>query len=183
MNVDVMAANDVQGPSTELRVVPFAASMRAHFYRLNAQWLEKYFSIEAFDRRMLNDPETHVLEPGGAIFFAQRGNDVIGTCALLQESPGVFELSKMGVDESFQGQGAGRRLLQAAIAEFHHRQGRELFLESSSRLTTALSMYARAEFVMQPGTRAGSKYQRADVYMIYQPADRTGLNARAAAAG
>ena len=109
---------------------------------------------------------------------AMQPGEVIGTCALLQESPGVYELSKMGVDETFRGMGAGRRLLAAAIEEFHRRGGKELFLESNSRLKTALRMYEQAGFVMQPTVRSGSHYERADVYMVYQPA-----RARAARAG
>jgi GNAT superfamily N-acetyltransferase len=163
-------ADDAQTTSTVVEIVPFHASLRTHFYRLNAQWLEKHFHIEDIDCRLLGDPETYVLQPGGAIFFARLGDQIIGTCALLRESAGVYELSKMGVDESFRGRGAGRRLLNAAVAEFHRRDGQMLFLESSSLLTTALRMYEQVGFVMQPAIRAGSHYQRADVYMVYQPA-------------
>lgn len=115
-------------------------------------------------------PEQAVLAPGGAIFFARLGDEVMGTCALLCESPGVYELSKMAVDESFQGLGAGRRLLEAAIVEFHRRGGHTLFLESNSKLKTALQMYRRAGFVMQSSVRADSHYARADGYMVYAPA-------------
>ena len=152
-----------------LEIVPYAPVLREHFYRLNAQWLERHFRIEDIDRAVLGEPERYILQPGGAIFFARLGEDVIGTCALLQESPGVFELTKMGVDETFRGLGAGKRLLEACIAEFHGRNGRTLFLESNSRLQTAVRMYEKAGFVMQPSVRAGSHYERADVYMIYRP--------------
>ena len=155
--------------STTLEIIPFESSLREHFYRLNAQWLEKHFRIEDIDRVMLGDPERYVLEPGGAIFFARHGADIIGTCALLLESPGVYELSKMGVDEAYRGLGAGRLLLDACIAEFHRRQGSTLFLESNSVLTTALRMYEKAGFAKQPTIRSGSHYERADVYYIYQP--------------
>ena len=154
--------------ATPLEIVPFEPALREHFYRLNAQWLERHFRIEDIDRQVLSDPERHILQPGGAIFFARLGEDVIGTCALLQESPGVFELTKMGVDETFRGLGAGKRLLDACIAEFHRREGRTLFLESNSRLQTALRLYEKAGFVMQPSVRPGSHYERADVYMIYK---------------
>jgi ribosomal protein S18 acetylase RimI-like enzyme len=154
-------------PAPEVRIVPFEPALREHFYRLNAQWLERHFVIEEIDRQMLGDPESWVLAPGGAIFFAMLGDEVIGTCALLHESPGVYELSKMGVDEGRRGHGAGRKLLDAAIAEFHRRGGTRLFLESNSALTTALGMYERAGFVMQPAIREGSHYARADVYMVY----------------
>jgi DNA-binding MarR family transcriptional regulator/GNAT superfamily N-acetyltransferase len=152
-----------------LEIVPYEPRFAGDFYRLNAQWLERYFRLEDIDRQMLSDPERYVLAPGGALLFATLGGQAIGTCALLQEAPGVYELSKMCVDESFQGLGAGRQLLDAAIAEFHRRGGRELFLESNSRLRTALRMYEQAGFELQPGTRAGSHYERADVYMIYRP--------------
>lgn len=155
--------------TTPVAIVPYAPELREHFYRLNAQWLEKYFRIEDIDRAVLGDPEHYILQPGGAIFFARLGEDIIGTCALLQESPGVFELTKMGVDDTFRGLGAGKRLLDACIAQFHRRNGHTLFLESNSRLKTALRMYEKAGFVLQPTTRAGSHYERADVYMIYQP--------------
>jgi GNAT superfamily N-acetyltransferase len=71
--------------------------------------------------------ETYILQLDGVIFFARLDEDIVGTCALLHESPGVYELSKMGVDENFRGLGAGRRLLDAAIAEFHRRDGQVLF--------------------------------------------------------
>ncbi|WP_266180652.1 bifunctional helix-turn-helix transcriptional regulator/GNAT family N-acetyltransferase [Dyella humicola] len=154
--------------TAELEIISFEPALKEHFYRLNAAWLERYFRLEDIDRVVLGDPERYVLKPGGAIFFARLRGEVIGTCALLHESPGVYELSKMGVDESFRGLGAGRRLLDAAIAEFHRRKGRELFLESNSRLKTALRMYQQAGFVMQPSVRPGSHYERADVYMVYE---------------
>jgi DNA-binding MarR family transcriptional regulator len=155
--------------ATPLEIVPYAPALREHFYRLNAQWLERHFRIEEVDRVVLSEPERCILQPGGAIFFARLGEEVVGTCALLQESPGVFELTKMGVDETFRGLGAGKRLLDACIAEFHRRDGRTLFLESNSRLQTALRMYEKAGFVLQPSVRPGSHYERADVYMIYRP--------------
>ncbi len=167
-----------------LRIVPFQPELREDFHRLNAQWLERHFRLEEIDRAVLGDPERHVLQPGGAIFFARLGDEVIGTCALLRASPGVYELSKMAVDESFRGLGAGRKLLDAAIAEFHRRKGRELFLESNSRLKTALAMYARAGFVLQPALRPGSHYERADVYMVYEmPAGHPKGQARKPATG
>jgi DNA-binding MarR family transcriptional regulator/GNAT superfamily N-acetyltransferase len=167
--VEAMLAEHAALTSAALEVVSYEPALKAHFYRLNAQWLERHFRIEDIDREMLGDPERYVIAPGGAIFFARLAGEVIGTCALLQESPGIYELSKMGVDETFRGMGAGRCLLAAAIAEFHRRGGKELFLESNSRLKTALRMYEQVGFVLQPSTRPGSHYERADVYMVYQP--------------
>ncbi|RDI98510.1 GNAT family N-acetyltransferase [Dyella solisilvae] len=178
--VEAMLAEHAELVAAKLEIVPYDPALKEHFYRLNAQWLERHFRIEDIDRELLGDPERHVLAPGGVIFFARLAGEVIGTCALLQESPGVYELSKMGVDETFRGMGAGRSLLAAAIAEFHRRDGKELFLESNSRLKTALRMYEQVGFVMQPAARPGSHYERADVYMVYEP--KQGATARAGAA-
>jgi DNA-binding MarR family transcriptional regulator/predicted GNAT family N-acyltransferase len=148
-------------------IEPFRAEWREHFQRINAEWLERDFSIEEPDRRVLSQPEKYVIETGGAIVFAVVDGEVIGTCALLKSAPGVYEVSKMCVATGWRGIGAGRLLLDAMIAEFHKRRGKTLFLESNSSLTPALTMYESAGFVLQPGGRPGSHYQRSDVYMIY----------------
>lgn len=151
-----------------VEVVPFDPALSDHFRRLNQQWLERHFRVEAVDRALFADPEGLIVARGGAIFFALYAGEVVGTCALIREDDGVFELSKMGVDENFRGLGAGRALLDAAIAEYRRRDGRELFLESNSKLDRALGMYERAGFVREPAVRAGSHYERADVYMVYR---------------
>ncbi|MDQ7994496.1 MAG: helix-turn-helix domain-containing GNAT family N-acetyltransferase [Luteibacter sp.] len=151
-----------------VQVVPFEPALSEHFRRLNQQWLERYFRVEDVDRALFADPEGMVLAQGGAIFFALYAGEVVGTCALIHEGEGVYELSKMGVDENYRGLGAGRALLDAAIADYRARGGTELFLESNSKLTKALGMYQRAGFVLQPALRPGSHYERADVYMVYQ---------------
>lgn len=151
-----------------VQVVPFEPALSEHFRRLNQQWLERYFRVEDVDRALFADPEGMVLAQGGAIFFALYAGEVVGTCALIHEGEGVYELSKMGVDENYRGLGAGRALLDAAIADYRSRGGKALFLESNSKLTKALGMYQRAGFVLQPALRPGSHYERADVYMVYQ---------------
>jgi len=150
-------------------VKPFRREWREHFYRINAEWLERWFVLEDIDRRVLSEPEAHVLEPGGAILFALVDGEVVGTCALLKEAPGVYELSKMAVETGWRGVGAGRLLMDAAIAEFHKRRGKTLFLESSTKLAPALNLYESVGFVHHPAPRPGSHYVRSDVYMIYEP--------------
>jgi DNA-binding MarR family transcriptional regulator/predicted GNAT family N-acyltransferase len=152
----------------QVRIVPFAPELREHFYRLNAEWLAKYFQIEPIDHAVLSEPEKHILEPGGSIVFALLGDEVVGTCALMPDSPGVFELTKMAVTNGHQGLGIGRKLMEAMIAEYHRLGGKELFLESQKRLQPALRLYESVGFELQPGVKPGTHYQRADVYMIYR---------------
>lgn len=154
----------------EPRIVPFEPALREHFHRLNAEWLRKYHQIEPFDEEVLSHPEAHILGKGGRIWFALVGEEVVGTCALMPDAPGVWELTKMGVTAGYQGHGIGRRLLAAAIDGFRSIGGRELFLESSSKLQPALKLYQSMGFELQPGIKPGSHYQRADVYMIWRGA-------------
>lgn len=155
--------------AAQIQVLPYRPEWAAHFERINLEWLERWFTVEAVDREVLARPQQHVLDPGGAILFAVLDGEVVGTCALLMEAPGVYELSKMAVETGFRGYGAGRKLLDAALAEYRRRRGTTLFLESNSRLKPALALYESAGFVHRPAPRPGSHYQRADVYMVYEP--------------
>ncbi|MBL8300982.1 MAG: bifunctional helix-turn-helix transcriptional regulator/GNAT family N-acetyltransferase [Rhodanobacteraceae bacterium] len=153
---------------SRVRIVGFDPALRQHFYRLNAAWLRKYFYLEAIDHRVLSEPESELLAGGGEVLFALLDDQVIGTCALKVESAGVYELTKMAVDESHQGLGVGRRLLARAIEVFKERDGTTLFLESSSRLKPALALYESMGFEHQAQPKSDSHYRRSDVYMIWK---------------
>ena len=150
-----------------VRIVPLGPELRTHFYRLNAIWLERYFVLEPYDIEVMSNPEA-IVEHGGAVLFALLGDAVVGTCALKQHAPGEYELTKMGVDPSVQGVGIGRKLIEAAIAEFERLGGTELFLETNTRLESAIHLYERTGFEHQPAIREGSSYGRANVYMIWR---------------
>ena len=164
---DVIAAKVRAHQQDAVRIVPLRPELREHFYRLNAIWLERYFVLEPYDIEVMSNPEA-IVEHGGAVLFALLGGAVVGTCALKQHAPGEYELTKMGVDPSAQGVGIGRRLIEAAIAEFERLGGRELFLETNTRLESAIHLYERTGFEHQPAVRAGSPYDRANVYMIWR---------------
>ncbi len=151
-----------------IAIVPFATEFREHFYRLNAAWLEKYFHIEAIDQRVLSDPENEIIAKGGQILFATFAETVVGTCALMSEKPGEFELSKMAVDEQYQGLGIGRLLINSAIFEFKKNAGTLLFLETNSVLQPAITLYESSGFQRQEKPKPDSHYGRANVYMIWR---------------
>ncbi|MDQ3229572.1 MAG: GNAT family N-acetyltransferase [Pseudomonadota bacterium] len=152
-----------------IRISGYAPQWRTEFARLNLEWLEAHFVVEPIDRIVLLDPETHILEPGGRILFAIRGNDlVVGTVALKREREDVYELTKMAVDTACRGHGIGRQLMLASLTAFQQLGGHELFLESSSKLAPALRLYESVGFEHRPAPRPGSHYQRADIYMVWR---------------
>ena len=147
-----------------MRVERYEPRWRDDFARLNLEWLERWFSVERVDREVLGDPELHVLAGGGCVLFAVDEQDTTapGTVALKHEGDGVYELTKMAVDPSVRGGGIGRLLVRAALEEFRVVSGRQLFLESSTKLGPALRLYESVGFVRQPRGREGSPYGRSE---------------------
>lgn len=162
-------------PAATITIVAYTPRWRADFARLNLEWLQRWFVVEPIDREVLGDPETHLLAGGGRVLFAiAREADgrehAVGTVALLHEGDGVYELTKMAVSPDLRGSGIGRQLMVAALDTFRALGGRELFLESSSKLSPALALYESVGFRHHPAPRPGSHYTRADVYMVWEPA-------------
>ena len=143
------------------------------FGRLNREWLDRYFRVEPVDEPVLDDPATHIIGHGGAVLYLVQDDTVLGTAALKHQGDGVFELTKMAVTAAAQGQGFGRRLLCAAIDRFHETGGRRLYLESNSRLATALALYESAGFRHEAPPEP-SDYERADVFMVYRGPAKNG---------
>lgn len=152
-------------------IVDFRPEFASAFERLNLEWLEKYFWVEDVDRVILADPATEVIGSGGHILFARVADKVVGTVALKHHGHGRYELTKMAVTEGYQGQGLGRALMDAALARFQEIEGDSLFLETNSRLATAIRLYESAGFRHEPHP-AGSDYARADTYMAFRPCDK-----------
>lgn len=171
--VDAIAARADSLRADAVEIVPFRPDLRDDFYRLNAEWIRRFFHLEEVDHRVLSDPEGNILAGGGAVFFALSGERVVGTCALMPTAPGVYELTKMAVDPSAQGLGIGRKLIDHAIAAYRRMDAEMLFLETNSRLAPAIRLYETSGFVHTPKPEP-SHYQRADVYMVWhdsQPPD------------
>ncbi len=146
-----------------LRIITFDAHYRDAFKRLNVAWLTKYFRVEPIDERVLGNPEVELLEPGGEILFALLDGEVIGTVALRPEESGAFELTKMAVDERWQGRYFGKRLLEAAC-EFARELGApKVVLYSQRALQAAVTMYAKYGFTEVP--LVDKRYARCDVKM------------------
>ena len=134
------------------------------FALLNYEWLEKYFEIEPHDTEMLEAPQEYIIDRGGQIFCAKVEDKIVGTVALIKESPDTFELAKMGVTSGYQGLKIGQRLMETAIdyAKTHHIQ--HLFLESNTRLAPALNLYIKNGFrVVTPSDC--SPYARCNIRM------------------
>lgn len=152
-----------------LQIRDFEPADSTAFRVLNEAWISKYFSLEELDCLVLNDPIGHILLPGGKILIAYLGDEVVGCCALIPVTPGVFELGKMAVVECRRGQGIGRKILERTIECAKEIGATALHLASSKKLPDALHLYLSVGFRHTPPELVvPSPYARADVYMDLQ---------------
>ena len=136
------------------------------FRALNVEWIERYFRIEPPDEAVLSNPQSAILDRGGRIFFAILNETPIGCCALIHLHEGEFEVAKMAVSPSAQGQGIGRALLTAVIEAARQSGVRRLSLETNRVLTPAIRLYESCGFTHIPADRLHpSPYARSDVAM------------------
>src|SRR5277367_3263080 len=120
----------------EITVRPFQQSDADAFRELNEAWISKFFRLEDQDRIQLAQPE-NILRTGGQIVMAVADEERIGCCALVFMKPGVFEVAKMAVSESYQGRGIGRKILEFTIAQAMTLGAHTLELVTNSKLSNA----------------------------------------------
>jgi GNAT superfamily N-acetyltransferase len=147
----------------ELNIRDWKPEYKSFFSELNLGWLNHYFTIEPIDEFVLFHPEEAIIEQGGAILFAEVENEIIGTVALRNQSPGIFELTKMTIREDHRGKGYGEQLCLAAIDKASKMSIKKLVLYSSTRLPEAIPLYHKLgwrEIIKEKGV-----YDRCDIKM------------------
>jgi|SRR5450830_498875 len=161
----VIATCRRQRERSAVEIIDYEEQYAPDFKRLNVEWLERYFYVEALDDQVLSDPQASILDGGGQIFLARLDGRTVGTCCLIRAGADTFELSKMAVTPACQGLGIARRLLLRALQAYEASGARLLFLESNSKLLPAIQLYESTGFVHVARPDGEVHYQRADVYM------------------
>jgi GNAT superfamily N-acetyltransferase len=147
-----------------LNIVPFKTRYTTKFKDLNIAWLEKYFYVEPMDAILLENCEANVINKGGAIFFAQYNEEIVGCFAFLKVGDRVYELGKMAVDPNYQGLKIGQALLGFAIDHAKQHQWDRLILYSNTKLENALYIYRKFGF-KQIEIEKNLPYARSDIKM------------------
>ena len=138
------------------------------FRALNEAWITASFKIEDEDVVLLGDPQHHILDAGGHIYFAVHPHtrEVLGCCALLAMEDGCFEVAKMAIAERYRGQGLGKQLLRGTIEAARNLGARRLYLVTHHSLKNAIGLYEAEGFVhLRPEDAPPSPYARATVFM------------------
>nr|WP_294862732.1 GNAT family N-acetyltransferase [uncultured Fluviicola sp.] len=147
----------------QIEIIPYSPELKGHLKQLNYEWLEEYFYIEEGDRLSLSKPQETILDKGGFIFFAKKGEEIIGTASLLKKSDEVFELGKMAVAKNVRGSGVGKLLMEHCLEFAKQKQIKKLILYSNTKLEPAIHLYRKFGFVeveMEQGV-----YERGNIKM------------------
>lgn len=149
----------------DVEIVGYEPRFHSVFKKLNAEWIEKYFRLEAEDVEALDDPKGHILEKGGHIFVALCKGEAVGVCALKKMDDPVFdfELAKLAVRADARGLGIGLLLGEAVIAKARELGGRKIFLESNTVLVPAINLYKKLGFRKIVGR--ATPYARSNIQM------------------
>jgi very-short-patch-repair endonuclease/GNAT superfamily N-acetyltransferase len=153
----------IEVSESNVDIIEFRDELAVHFKDLNIAWLQKYFYVEPIDEEMLSNPKKYIIDKSGFIFFAEVNNVIAGTFAFIKFEDDVFELSKMAVDEKFQGQKIGNKMMEFAIDKVQSLGAKKLILFSNTMLGPAIHLYRKYGFVEVP--LENSEYKRSNIRM------------------
>ena len=147
----------------EVEIIDYSPAYKDDIKRLNVEWLEKFFSVEPIDIKLLSDPEGEIINKGGLIFYAKRNEEILGTATLLYIDQDSYELSKMAVTPKAQGLGIGNKLMDHCIEVARKNNRSKLILFSNTKLQPAILLYRKYGFVETPLSE--SNYKRSNIKM------------------
>lgn len=145
-----------------IEIVAYQPEYQPWFEKLNRDWIEKFFWMEPLDFEVLQNPETQILKSGGFLFMALYQKEVAGTVALKFVEPGVYEFTKMAVDERFRGKKVGEILSNVAIVKAKENGAKKIILYSNTKLNAAINLYRKLGFIEIP---LDGPYKRSDIKM------------------
>ncbi len=138
--------------------------MATCFRDLNLEWLEHYFYVEPHDRDLLESCEEMIIDKGGFIFFYKNEERILGTFALMQLSPDVFELGKMAVSADSRGMGIGQKMMKFCISFSKNKKWSKLLLYSNTKLDNSIYIYKKFGFDEVP-IEKDNPYARSNIKM------------------
>src|SRR5262249_29036857 len=139
--------------------------------RINAEWIEEMFALEAADIQLMSQPRKQIIDKGGTVLFAETSDlGVVGTCAIMKSRNGWYELTKMGVSKTARGRKTGEFLLVKAI-ERARAMGiaDRLYLLTNKKCAAAVHLYEKLGFEHDTEIMRlfGARYERCDVAMRF----------------
>jgi ribosomal protein S18 acetylase RimI-like enzyme len=148
--------------NVKVDIVDYNPSHQPDFEKLNREWIEQYFWMEPIDHEVLEHPDKHIISQGGSILVAEVNRKVAGVVALKFAAPGVYEFTKMAVDENHRGKQIGRKLSETAIDRARALGAEKIILYSNTILAPAIELYRKLGFKEVP---VDGVYKRSNIKM------------------
>ncbi len=114
-------------------------------FREYAEGLGVDLTFQGFQKELATLPGVYAA-PGGGLFLAEAGALAAGTVGFRPFAPGLCELKRLYVRPEFRGAGAGRALVEAALASAIARGYGEMVLDTLPSMAGALALYRRLGF-------------------------------------
>lgn len=149
-----------------VEIIDYTDEYEADFRRVNLEWLDKFSLTEDLDVFTLNHPREKILDPGGVIYLAKAGDEIIGSAALINEHDGVYELAKMTVIPSWQGKGISKLLMEKCLGKAKELGALRIILFSHTSLDKAIALYKKYGF--EHAEVKDSPFATANVKMVLE---------------
>lgn len=136
--------------SSPIKIVTYKPKYKKYLTSIYGKWLKNYYGLKklgVYDQQCLENPQKYIIKPGGQIFFALDGDEVIGTLSLVHHSAKTAELSKLAVLERHRDKGAGKLLFDALMDYAKKQNYKEVVLYTNKTLKAAISLYKKYGFV------------------------------------
>ena len=136
----------------------FARLVRDYAAWLHARLADEAWFIDAVLRHQSLDDELNALPktygpPQGRVLLAHHNGEIAGGAAYHKLSDSICEMKRMFVFDRFRGKGLGRRLCDAIVASARQDGYRLMQLDTSRKLTEAITMYKSIGFQECPPYR------------------------------
>lgn len=162
MSLDSMFFKKEFGTVNGVEILTYKSDHQPWFEKFNRDWIEKYFWMEPLDVEVLQHPDEHIVKQGGTILMASYKKEMAGTVALKFVAPGIYEFTKMAVDEKFRGKKVGQALADAAIEKARDLGAKKVILYSNTVLEPAIALYRKIGFTEIP---VDGPYKRSNIKM------------------
>jgi N-acetylglutamate synthase-like GNAT family acetyltransferase len=155
----------MEATMTTINILDYSPELKEHFKNLNMEWLKQFKNTKA---RLIEveNPQEHIIEKGGFVYFAEIKNSIVGAIALLRESHKLYEIADMAVTASQQGKHIGKALLQKTIDTAKQLGAKQVYLVASTKLKASLEMYRAFGFREMPYDPEMSLFDGTDVKMV-----------------
>ena len=150
----------------KVEIINYQPRFKKYFRSLNFEWLKEYFEVEEKDEILVSNPYEKIIKPGGFVLFARLDGKIVGTTALIRYDKFTYELTKMAVKRSAQGQQVGRKLALSVIEKAKNSGARRIVLLTNPRLTAAYNLYRSLGFIELSGDQPwATPYRRGGIPM------------------